>query len=109
MSPILPTKLKHLNVRALKFNQMLFHFADYHQNITTLNFNPFLCPQTGLLNKQYVTYKNPRHPTHLGRQGICMLGGIFKDAIFTRKVDGRGYNSVVASRTYALHFPALDR
>jgi hypothetical protein len=109
VSPILPTKLPYLNARAMKFNNLLFDYADYHQNITTLNFSPFLCQQTSLLNKQFATYKNSKHPIHLGRQGICMLGGMFKDAVFRRKVDGRGYNSVVAGRSYALSFPPLDR
>ena len=109
VSLVLPTNLVHLNVRALKFNNMLFDYGDCHNNITVLDFNPFLCQKTGLLDKQLGTYKNPRHPTHLGRQGICMLGAMFKDCIFRRKVDGRGYNSVVANRAYALHFPVLAR
>ena len=110
VSPVLPTKLGHINERAIKFNKMLFDYSDYHANsIITLNFSSFLDHQTRLLGKQFTSYKNPKHPIHLGRQGICMLGALFKDAVCRRKVDGRDYNSVVAGRSYALNFPPLDR
>ena len=109
ISPILPTKLEKLNERALKFNHMLIDYVSCRNNLVLLNFNPFLCKQSGLLDKQYGSYKKPRHPVHLGKQGIAMLGNMFKDSVFRRKVDGRGYSSVVANRAYAVHFPALAR
>ena len=109
VSPILPTKLQKLNERAIQFNHMLMDYVSYHNNIVLLNFIPFVCKQSGLLDKQFGSYKKPKHPVHLGKQGISLLGSIFKDSVFRRKVDGRGYSSVVANQAYALHFPALPR
>ena len=109
VSPVLPTKLEHINERALMFNKMLFDYSHNHAGIIVLNFNSFLDRKTDMLGNQFTSYKNPRHPIHLGRQGICMLGALFKDAVCRRKVDGRGFNSVVAGRTYASGFPAFAR
>ena len=109
VSPILPTKLQKLNERALKFNDMLFNYVGHNDRIIVLNLNSFLCRQSGLLDKQLSSYKKPRHPVHLGKQGICMLGSIFKDSVFRKKVDGRGYSSVVANRAqYDKGFPSLS-
>ena len=109
VSPVLPTKLEHINERALMFNKMLFDYSQNHAGIIVLNFNSFLDRKTRVLGNQFTSYKNPRHPIHLGRMGICMLGALFKDAVCRRKVDRRGFNSVVAGRASALSFPALPR
>ena len=78
-------------------------------NIVVLNLYPFVCQQSGLLGNELGSYKKPRHPVHLGKQGISLLGSIFKDSILGRKIDGRGYSNVVAHRAYAHDFPALAR
>ena len=86
---------------------MLIDYADHNSNIILLNFNSFLDRHSGLLDNQFSSYKNPRHPVHLGRQGILKLGNMFKDCVLRRQVDGRGYSAVLASRAYA--FPAMVR
>ena len=87
---------------------MLFDFMQSRPKIKVLNFNSFL-GEFDMLDKNLGSYLNPRDPLHLGRAGILKLASMFKDSIFRRYVDGRGYSSIVTNCTHAPSFPALVR
>jgi hypothetical protein len=109
LSPILPTKLKVYNKRAIEFNKLLFEYLQTRPSIKSLNFNSFL-GKNNLLDDNMGSYLNPHDPVHLGRAGIMKLANMFRDCIFRQDVDGRAYSTVVdSSRAYASEFPALGR
>ena len=98
VSPILPTKIKELNNRAIRFNSLIFNCANKFWS--ELNFNSFV-NSSGLLDdnfgRRYNVNTGFRDRIHLGMLGISRLGLLFRDAILGRsgKVDGRLYIDVV--------------
>ena len=108
VSPILPTKLKMYNDRALQFNKLLFGYLDSQPTIKRPGFNSF-ANNLGFLKNSLGSFLNPNDPVHLGRTGIIKLADMFKECILGRQVDGRGYSSVVMNRMYAEDFPVLLR
>ena len=61
VSPILPTDIIELNMRAKMFNGMLFSSGTW---FTVLDFNQF-CGGNDRLMCIYRSYNNPRHNIHL--------------------------------------------
>ena len=98
ISPILPTKVRELNNRAVRFNRRIFNCVNKFW--CELNFNSFL-NSSGLLDDNYGRRFNVntgfRDRIHLGMLGISRLGFLFRDAVLDRsgKVDGRLYIDIV--------------
>ena len=98
VSPILPTKLEHLNQKAKLFNQLLFDYVNrVKPRIGCLDFNSFLDRETDLLANQFGSYKNTSDPIHLGSSGIFTLSRLIIEKIRRNAVDGRMWNDVVST------------
>ena len=95
VSPILPTKIRALNTRAVAFNRLLFSCVNkfWHE----LDFNSFV-NESGLLDdnfgKRYNVNTGVRDRIHLGYRGISRLGLLFRDAILGKpgSLGGRLYS-----------------
>ena len=98
VSPILPTKIKELNNRAIQFNRFIFNCVNKFWS--KLDFNCFV-NNSGLLDdnfgRRYNVNTGFRDRLHLGMLGISRLGLLFRDAILGKsgKVNGRSYIDVV--------------
>ena len=98
VSPILPTKLQHLNERAKLFNHLIFEYINrVNPRVGCLDFNNFLDQETDLLAKQFGRFRDPTDPIHLGSSGIFTLSRVIIEKIRGNLVDGRTWNAVVAS------------
>ena len=91
VSPILPTNITKLNMRAKMFNRMLFSSVKW---FTDLDFNQF-CGSNGRLMRIYRSYNNSRDSIHLGVLGIQVLSGKVKNAL--RFTDTRIYSQALRS------------
>ena len=92
-SPILPTRSALLNERAIEFNRFLCGYCETNSRIGTLDFNSFL-DKDGLLDQQFIRYKKPDDPIHLGSNGIFKLSRTIAHKIFGNPVDGRLFSAV---------------
>ena len=98
VSPILPTKLEHLNQKAKLFNQLIFDYVTrVNPRISCLDFNNFLDQETDLLAKQFGSFKKTSDPIHLGSSGIFTLSRLIIEKIRGNIVDGRLWRDVVSS------------
>ena len=97
VSPILPTKNRDWNVRALSFNKLLFDYENKSNGkIQTHDFNRF-CDFTGKLAESMGRYKKPSDPLHLGAGGIRLLVKLIRDCVYSsdKVTSGRLYNDVL--------------
>ena len=96
VSPILPTKLQHLNERAILFNHLLFDYVNrVNPRIGCLDFNNFLDSETGLLANQYGSFRDRSDAIHLGSSGIFTLSRVIVEKIRGNLVDGRLFSDVL--------------
>ena len=96
VSPILPTKLQHLNERAMLFNHLLFDYVNrVNPRIGCLDFNNFLDSETGLLANQYGSFRDRSDAIHLGSSGIFTLSRVIVEKIRGNVVDGRLFSNVL--------------
>ena len=123
VSPILPCAIPGLNDRAAQFNSLLFSvrniwcqehmvsgtygvrniWCQEHmvsgtygvRNIwwSELKFNNFCCRETGMLARQFRSFKNRGDKIHLGMRGINALERALLCEL--NKVNGRLYSAVV--------------
>ena len=107
VSPILPCAIPGLNSRAAQFNSLLFSvrniWCQEHlvsgtygvRNIwwSELKFNNFCCRETGMLARQFRSFKNRGDKIHLGMRGINALEHALLCEL--NKVNGRLYSAVV--------------
>ena len=107
VSPILPTKLLHLNNRAVQFNRMLFDYNNYsNTTFKVLDFECFVNDR--VLKDEFCVYKNKSDNIHLGSKGINKLVKLFIKSIFPfRKFrDEQSYSSVTSGEdSQASHKP----
>jgi hypothetical protein len=97
VSPLLPTKLRKLNNRAIRVNKLLLSYVTtVNTHIKFLDLTDFVDSQTGLLRNDLGRYFKESDPLHLGKLGIRKLAEVFIAAIFRPKVDGRAYSSVAS-------------
>ena len=97
VSPILPTKDREWNVRALYFNKLLFDYENKSNGkITTHDFNGF-CDFTGKLSESMGRFKKPSDPLHLGSSGIRLLVKLIRDCVYksNQVTSDRLFNDVV--------------
>ena len=95
-SPIMSTKIRSLNARAVAFNRLIFSCTNKFWS--ELDFNSFV-NDSGLLDDNFGRHYNgetgKRDRIHLGRLGIARLGLMYKDAILGKSgVNGRLYADV---------------
>ena len=96
VSPILPTKLQHLNQRAIQFNQIMFDYVNkYNPRVGCLDFSCFLS-ENNVLDKRFGRFRDPSDPIHLGSTGIFTLSRLIIDKVRSSPTNGRQYNHVVA-------------
>ena len=88
-SPILPTAIPELNIRARYFNSLLFSQKRWW---ALLGFDAF-CNSSGVLAPVYRRYKNQNDKIHLGYNGINLLTSKLRAELSL--VDGRSFASVV--------------
>ena len=82
VSPILPTALRALNYRIIYFNRLLLSNRErWH----ILNFGDFLDIDSGLLDRNFRSFKNEFDRIHLGYRGISLLTSLAKSSITTAK------------------------
>ena len=104
VSPILPTKLKWLNERALEFNHYLFLYLNTVNDIKCLDLNIFVDGENGLLSDFYGCVNNKNTDMiHLGREGIRKLAVLVRDEILVSHRDFRDYASVVRNHDVKVH------
>ena len=91
VSPIQPCAIPGLNSRAAQFNSLLFSVRNIWWS--ELKFNNFCCRETGMLARQFRSFKNRGDKIHLGMRGINAL----KHALLCElnKVNSRLYSAVV--------------
>ena len=105
ISPILPTKIRALNLRAEEFNIMMMSCRNIFWS--HLNFSSFLGPD-GLLENNFGRFfrinTGKRDRIHLGRLGIARLALLIREAVlYPGKVTGnRSYSSIVRSQAELL-------
>ncbi|KAL5271434.1 hypothetical protein ACHWQZ_G001915 [Mnemiopsis leidyi] len=98
VSPILPTRLQHLNQKALVFNKTLFNYINNcNSKIGSLDFTGFLDSDLSLLDKRFCRFQKQGDPIHLGSTGIFTLASIIRAKVNSH-VDGRTYRDVVAQK-----------
>ena len=98
VSPILPTRLEHLNGKARMFNDLLFNYINnVNTRVGSLNFDRFL-DQNGLLDRRFCRYRDQSDPIHLGSTGILTLASLISSKVFKSTVDGRLYSNVIGRR-----------
>jgi alkylated DNA repair dioxygenase AlkB len=98
VSPILPTKLHHLNQRAKQFNQILFNYINkYNPRIGSLDFNCFV-DENNLLDKRFGRYRDQSDPIHLGSTGVFTLSRLIINKVRSSPSDGRQYSHVLAGK-----------
>jgi alkylated DNA repair dioxygenase AlkB len=96
-SPILPTKLPHLNQKAKMFNQLIFDYINrVNPRIGCLDFNCFL-DDSDLLADRFGRFHDKTDAIHLGSTGIFTLSRVIIEKIRGNLVDGRMFNDVVSS------------
>ena len=100
VSPILPTKIRALNDRARRFNNILFTCKNSFW--FSMGFDCFLDNSFDVLDDNFTRYhkfsEGPhRDRIHLGRRGISKLCLLIRDAVLQPKVivAGQSYSSVV--------------
>ena len=91
VSPILPCAIPGLNDRAAQFNSLLFSVRNIWWS--ELKFNNFCCRETGMLARQFRSFKNRGDKIHLGMRGINALEHALLCEL--NKVNGRLYSAVV--------------
>ena len=97
VSPILPTRLQHLNQKAIVFNKTLFNYINTcNSKIGSLDFSGFLDESQTLLDKRFCRYQN-EDPVHLGSTGIFTLASIIRAKV-NSPVDGRMYRDVITQK-----------
>ena len=97
VSPILPTRLQHLNQKAIAFNKTLFNYINTcNSKIGSLDFSGFLDESMSLLDKRFCRYQK-EDPVHLGSTGIFTLASIIRAKV-NSPVDGRMYRDVIAQK-----------
>ena len=89
VSPILPTNIIELNMRAKMFIKMLF---SSRTRFTALDFNQF-CGDNNRLMRIYRSYNNPRDNIHLGVLGIQVLASKVRNAL--KFTDTRSYSQAL--------------
>lgn len=94
VAPILPTKSKLYNDKALEFNSMLFDYSLNNPSIGTLQFDCFCDQNTSLLAENMARFKKPHDLLHLGSSGIFKLSRLIRDKVFGNYNDGRLYSGV---------------
>ena len=111
ISPILPTKNREWNQRAVQFNRNLFTYRnEQFGKFETLNFSEF-CNEFGMLSDDFGKYWNQNDPLHLGSKGISTLVKIFREkvnsSIISAATPYRAYSDVVrghsVSNTTGVH------
>lgn len=96
VSPILPTRLTHLNEKAKIFNRVLFDYINNcNPRVGSLDFNGFV-DESNLLDKKFLRYRDPSDPIHLGSNGIFTLSRLILSKARANFVDGRKFNDIVA-------------
>ena len=101
VSPIMPTKIRALDTKAIAFNRLIF--SCINKFWSELDFNSFV-NESGLLDDNFGRHYNAetgrRDRIHLGRLGIARLGLMYKDAILGKAgiVNGRSYADVIRGR-----------
>jgi hypothetical protein len=109
VSPILPTKLAHLNERAKMFNHLVFDYINrVNPRIGCLDFNNFL-NESGILADQYGRYHDKTDAIHLGSSGIFTLSRIIIEKIRGNIVDGRIFSDVLKVNIPTLRTPSQPR
>ena len=78
ISPLLPTRKYHLNVKVSQFNESLVSIAKRHHNIYLMDNSIFLDSQTYLLKHIYASDKGPDDIVHLGARGIRLFASSIK-------------------------------
>ena len=99
VSPILPTKNRDLNERAMCFNKLLFDYENIsNANFTTHDFNVF-CDGSGKLSEYMGRFKKPNDSLHLGANGIMKLVKLIRTCVYgSDKVKpNRSFTDVVKS------------
>ena len=91
VSPKLPCAIPGLNDRAARFNSLLFSVRNIWWS--ELKFNNFCCRETGMLARQFRSFKNRGDKIHLGMRGINALEHALLCEL--NKVNGRLYSAVV--------------
>ena len=86
VSPILG-----FNNKAARFNSLLFSVRNIWWS--ELKFNNFCCRETGMLARQFRSFKNRGDKIHLGMRGINALEHALLCEL--NKVNGRLYSAVV--------------
>ena len=96
ISPLLPTKLGHINQRVVNFNMSLYDYiVRANTKLRFLDFHCFL-DNEGKLDSGLGLYNQPRDNVHLGKLGIRLLAKLFRENILIRgRIDGRLYSSVL--------------
>ena len=89
VSPILPTNIIELNMRAKMFNRMLFSSRTW---FNALDFNQF-CGDNDRLMHIYHSYNNPRNNIHLSILGIQVLASNVINAL--KFTDTRSYSQAL--------------
>ena len=93
VSPILPCPIPGLNDRTARFNSLLFSVRNIWWS--ELKFNNFCCRETGMLARQFRSFKNRGDKIHLGMRSINAL----EHALICElnKVNGRLYSAGVTN------------
>ena len=100
VSPILPTKDREWNTRALYFNKLLFDYENKSNGkVKTHDFNGF-CDFTGKLSESMGRYKKPSDPLHLGSSGIRLFVKLIRDCVYKSDhvTSDRLFNDVVRGK-----------
>ena len=108
ISPMLLTKDRDLNKRALFFNKLLFNYENQsHGKFSTLDFNKFC--DNGFLSHHLGSLKHPDDKLHLGTSGIKLLVQLIRYCVYgyerksfkksnNHEKDGKLYRSVLTSQ-----------
>ena len=99
VSPILPTKSRDWNQRAVCFNEMLFNYCiQMNGKFVALNFSEFV-DQHGNLRNELGKFWNPNDPIHLGSKGISTLVKIVRQGVFTSSVTSVSYSDALSGHS----------
>ena len=96
VSPILPTKSKDWNRRAICFNRNLFEYCNNSNGkFVALNFSEF-SDEYGNLRNDMGKFWNPSDPLHLGSKGISTLVKIVRHCVYSSGTTTLSYSAALS-------------
>ena len=86
LSPLLPTKLPHLNKEVCQVNEGIVELSKKHHNLVLID-NSIFAREDACLRDEYGRYMNRDDNIHLGKLGIKVFASSIKSYVFGRNLN----------------------